>query len=302
MPQPSQQHVGLDRIVAERGQQRRAAVGDASARIVSGRSVSGRRARRRCQRSSGDSASASSTSAAPCRPAWRLRGSAGGSPWPAPHGSSPGIANTSRPCSAAWRAVISEPDCAAASTTSTPAARPLMIRLRFGKLPRQRRRADRVFADDAAFLARCGRTARGCAPGRRGRGRCRPRRPCRRRARSAPSCAAASMPSARPDTMHRPAPDSACANACGIRPALRAGVAAADDGQRRARQQFRTPFYIEQQRRIGDLRQQRRDSRARPAPARGGRAASQPVAAWRRAGAAWRRTAAAQQRARLGRG
>ena len=53
----------------------------------------------------------------------RLRGSSG----------EPGTANTSRPCSSAKRAVISEPDFAAASTTTTPRAMPEMIRLRRGK-------------------------------------------------------------------------------------------------------------------------------------------------------------------------
>ena len=37
----------------------------------------------------------------------------------------PGIANTSRPCSPARRAVMSEPDDSVASTTSTPRASPL---------------------------------------------------------------------------------------------------------------------------------------------------------------------------------
>jgi hypothetical protein len=45
----------------------------------------------------------------------------------------PGMANTSRPCSAARRAVISEPLRTAASTTSVPSAKPLMMRLRRGK-------------------------------------------------------------------------------------------------------------------------------------------------------------------------
>ena len=45
----------------------------------------------------------------------------------------PGIANTSRPASAASRAVMSEPDCTAASTTSVPRASPAMMRLRIGK-------------------------------------------------------------------------------------------------------------------------------------------------------------------------
>lgn len=46
----------------------------------------------------------------------------------------PGMAKTSRPCSAASRAVISVPLRSAASTTSTPRASPAMIRLRRGKL------------------------------------------------------------------------------------------------------------------------------------------------------------------------
>ncbi len=44
------------------------------------------------------------------------------------------MANTSRPCSAARRAVISEPEASAASTTSVPCDRPEMMRLRLGKL------------------------------------------------------------------------------------------------------------------------------------------------------------------------
>jgi hypothetical protein len=45
----------------------------------------------------------------------------------------PGIANTSRPASDASRAVISEPERSAASTTSVPSDRPAMMRLRCGK-------------------------------------------------------------------------------------------------------------------------------------------------------------------------
>ena len=45
----------------------------------------------------------------------------------------PGIANTSRPASAARRAVMSEPDRTAASTTSVPRARPAMMRFLIGK-------------------------------------------------------------------------------------------------------------------------------------------------------------------------
>jgi hypothetical protein len=54
---------------------------------------------------------------------------------PAARGSSgePGTANTSRPCSAAIRAVISDPERMAASTTTTPSAAPEISRLRRGK-------------------------------------------------------------------------------------------------------------------------------------------------------------------------
>jgi hypothetical protein len=45
----------------------------------------------------------------------------------------PGTANTSRPCSAAMRAVISEPLRLVASTITVPRARPEITRLRIGK-------------------------------------------------------------------------------------------------------------------------------------------------------------------------
>ncbi len=62
----------------------------------------------------------------------------GGSRAPWDCGSTPGMANTSRPCSPARRAVTSEPLCLAASTTSVPRLRPLMMRLRRGVLPARR--------------------------------------------------------------------------------------------------------------------------------------------------------------------
>lgn len=54
---------------------------------------------------------------------------------PCARGSSgdPGTAITSRPASAANRAVMSDPDRGAASTTTVPSASPAMIRLRDGK-------------------------------------------------------------------------------------------------------------------------------------------------------------------------
>src|SRR4051812_50064902 len=60
---------------------------------------------------------------------------------PSARGSSgePGTANTSRPCSFAIRAVISEPERRAASTMTTPTDRPEINRLRRGEGPPPRR-------------------------------------------------------------------------------------------------------------------------------------------------------------------
>ena len=117
----------------------------------------------------------------------------------------PGIAKTSRPASAASRAVISEPDCTAASTTSVPRARPAMIRLRIGKFApapafrsrtrspagRHRRSSARAIgaASDSRCRDRCRRRRSSCrrrrarlrAQRRRCRARARTRRPSRRR-------------------------------------------------------------------------------------------------------------------------
>lgn len=79
------------------------------------------------QRHSSSTSCADSTSLAPClMSAWQPRDCGA---W-----IEPGIANTSRPCSVASLAVISEPDARAASTTSVPCDRPEMMRLRLGKL------------------------------------------------------------------------------------------------------------------------------------------------------------------------
>ena len=66
----------------------------------------------------------------------------------------PGTANTSRPCSSAKRAVISEPDLAPASTTTTPSARPAMMRLRRGKSSPAARRRAAVRGSRPAFASR----------------------------------------------------------------------------------------------------------------------------------------------------
>ncbi len=73
---------------------------------------------------------------------------------PCARGSSgePGTAITSRPASAAIRAVISDPERGAASTTTVPSASPAMIRLREGKKARERARSPRLPGDQQALV------------------------------------------------------------------------------------------------------------------------------------------------------
>ena len=170
------------------------------------------------------------------------------------------MANTSRPCSAAARAVMSEPEASAASTTRQPRARPLIRRLRRGKLCasgplpsansdssrprsaiccRERRVAPRVDDVDAGAEHRDGRA--GARPARRDarRRRCRARVPRRwsARRRSAPGRSS-----------------RRCVSPCAV--ALRLPTIA----KRRALQQLDAAARIKQRRRIGDLEQRSADS------------------------------------------
>ena len=84
-------------------------------------------------------------SVAPSRISWLqpcARGSSG----------EPGTAITSRPASAASRAVISEPDRGAASTTTVPALRPGDDPVAVGEVPRPRLGARRHFGDHQPAL------------------------------------------------------------------------------------------------------------------------------------------------------
>ena len=74
---------------------------------------------------------------------------------PSARGSSgwPGTANTSRPCSAAIRAVISDPDRVAASTITTPIDNARNDAVAAREIIAARAEARRLFADDAAFGA-----------------------------------------------------------------------------------------------------------------------------------------------------
>jgi len=62
----------------------------------------------------------------------------------------PGTAKTSRPCSSASLAVMSDPLRGAASTTTVPRQIPLISRFRTGKWPGKRGGAKRKFAQDRA--------------------------------------------------------------------------------------------------------------------------------------------------------
>ena len=64
----------------------------------------------------------------------------------------PGTASTSRPCSSAHRAVMSDPLFSPASMTTTARDRPLMMRLRNGKNRGMRRRARNELADERPAL------------------------------------------------------------------------------------------------------------------------------------------------------
>ena len=179
----------------------------------------------------------------------------------------PGIANTSLPCSAASRAVISEPDCSAASTTSVPRDRPAMMRLRLGKfwlsggVPSGNSLTIRPACRDAVRQVAVPGRVDAVQPGadHRHRGRA---GAGRRRASSAPSCAAPSMPSARPDTtVHAGLAEARGANARAFGSALRRRIAAADHGDAAAelRQvERRRAEQVEHQRRVGHFQQRGR--------------------------------------------
>ena len=209
------------------------------------------------RRSSSRTSCAVSTSFAPSRISW----------WqPFENGEwiEPGIANTSRPCSPARRAVMSEPDDSVASTTSTPRARPLMRRLRRGKFCFS---GGVPGANSDSMSPRAGRSrARGrdCAPDRRGRARCRHRDACCPAPASAPRCAAASMPSGEPADDREARRGQRGANASASAHALRRRVAAADDRERRPAEEFAPAEAVEHRRRVADLEQRRADSRGRP--------------------------------------
>ena len=134
----------------------------------------------------------------------------------------PGTANTSRPMSAASRAVISEPDSKAASTTSTAEESAAIRRLRRGKLPASGRvpkgNSESTQPSSAMQCARAllatGYTRSMPVP------HTATVPPC---LRNAPSWAALSMPAAMPDTVTMPAAAKASPNSPAIR--IACGVA-----------------------------------------------------------------------------
>ena len=125
----------------------------------------------------------------------------------------------------------------------------------FRKVARQRRRTDRIFADDAAFLRDA--LAQGAVAG--GIGHVRPRADDGDRSAAA---AQRALVRGRVDAQREAGHDAqagtgqAFRECLRIRPALRTGIAAADDGQARPIQQMGQPSNIKKQRRIGDPGQQ----------------------------------------------
>src|SRR5882762_10504415 len=163
------------------------------------------------------------------------------------------MASTSRPCSAARRAVMSEPESRVASTTRQPRARPEMRRLRRGKFPalggvpsgNSDTSAPRDKISSASGSLRRGYTMSMPVPST-AMVDPRPSRP--------PECAALSTPIAKPLTMTRPASLSARAKLCAFFSPWRR-VSAADHGKCWGRKELRVAGNIEQSRRIGDFQE-----------------------------------------------
>ena len=110
----------------------------------------------RIGRSTASTSAASVTSVAPClsRPLVpSARGSSG----------EPGTANTSRPCSSAMRAVISEPERRAASTTTTPSDKAGDQPVAAREIARARLPAERHFGDRGALRQDLRRAAATCS-------------------------------------------------------------------------------------------------------------------------------------------
>ena len=180
---------------------------------------------------------------------------------PSARGSSgwPGTANTSRPCSAAVRAVISVPDRRAASTISTPKATPEMMRLRRGKSCARGAKPGGILADQAAPLAdlalQLGMLRRIDvveAAGEHGDGSAAP---------APPRAPHASMPRASPEAMTKPRSADAGREHAGELLAGGRGVAGADDGNDRARQVGGVALDVEERRRRIDGGKRRRIAR-----------------------------------------
>ena len=181
-------------------------------RVGSGSSTGRSMPRPRIGSSTAITSAASVTKVAPClsRPLVpSARGSSG----------EPGTANTSRPCSPAIRAVISEPERRAASTMTTPTESPEISRLRRGK-SRPRGSQPSGISEMAAPVGRIcsssgmlGRIDAIVAAGQHRDGA----------GRKAARCAAASMPRARPETMPKPAsPRSRAIRSANFAPAAEA--------------------------------------------------------------------------------
>ena len=177
----------------------------------------------------------------------------------------PGTASTSRPCSSAQRAVISEPLFSPASMTTTARDRPLMMRLRSGKNCGSGGVPGTSSLTTRAVLLRCR------APAARARADTRRRRPNRARATRRRRRRQRAAMRRRVDAA-RQAADDRRGRAPRDRAASRSATASAVRRTPRASRQSRppgalsaatAPAHPQHRRRIGDRRQRRRDTRRR---------------------------------------
>ena len=177
-------------------------------------------------------------------------------PWLRGLSTRPGTAKTTRPCSAASRAVISEPLRRAASTTSTPSASPEMMRFRVGKLP-----PSTVVRMGSSETSAPRRSARICSNSWAVLGRVDLAQPAAHH-RDGPAAAGqgtavgGGVDAARPAADDREArPPEQLAEPLGLFQPVVGAAAAADDGHRDGVGRFQLPSDVEHRGRVGDVGQ-----------------------------------------------
>lgn len=177
--------------------------------------------------------------------------------------SGPGRAKTSRPCPSAAQAMIRLPLRTAASMTSTPKARPLVIRLRWGEVTGDRLGPGRKFRDDQSFVAQTQPEI--LVPGRIKQVQAGPEHGnARPNLIHSSHMRLSSNPRDKPGFDANPGSADITADGfCRVQPIPRT-LPRADHGQTRTGQQDRVTKIVEIQRRVGNLAQGFRIIRIRP--------------------------------------